>query len=135
MDGLGWVCAGLVAFPVPFLLWFGVIPLWVDRRLRRSGREVMGLCRNVSTSEGRYSTSFEFSTHTGDRIIYISPLSGRRWGTPGNEALLVYDPASPWRRVRSRRELDSRSEAWASLWWLLSLEVINLTVFLLYLSY
>ncbi|GAA5701412.1 hypothetical protein AQJ43_25040 [Streptomyces avermitilis] len=87
MDALAWVCLFLVAFPVPFLFWFGLIPLWVDRQLRRVGREVLGHCRTVSTSEGRYSTSFEFSTQSGDRIIYISPLAGTVWGTPGEEAL------------------------------------------------
>jgi hypothetical protein len=135
MDSLGWVCFSLVVLPVPFLFWFGIIPLWVDRRLRRSGEEVMGRCRTISTSEGRYSTSFEFSTRSGDRVIYISPLSGSTWGTPGEEALLVYDPSSPWRRVRSRRELESRSEAWASLWWLILLETLMAVIFVLYLSY
>lgn len=67
--------------------------------------------------------------------MYITSLSGSVWGRPGEEALLVYDPASPWRRVRSRRELDSRSEAWHSLWWMLALELITVGVFLLYLSY
>ncbi len=85
MDALAWVCLFLVAFPVPFLFWFGLIPLWVDRQLRRVGREVLGHCRTVSTSEGRYSTSFEFSTQSGDRIIYISPLAGTVWGRPGKK--------------------------------------------------
>jgi hypothetical protein len=58
----------LFLFPLPFLLWFGAIPLWVNRRLKRVGIEVMGRCGNVSVSEGRYSTSFEFVTESGAEI-------------------------------------------------------------------
>ena len=47
MDALAWVFLCLFLFPLPFLLWFGVIPLWVNRRLKRVGIEVMGRCRNV----------------------------------------------------------------------------------------
>ncbi|MEU0831044.1 DUF3592 domain-containing protein [Streptomyces sp. NPDC005969] len=135
MGTLGWVVIFLVLFPLPFLAWFGVVPLLVDRHLRRVGVEVTGRCRSISESESRYSTSFEFRTESGDRVIYISPLSGTRWGTPGEEALMVYDPSNPWRRVRSRRELEARSEAWSALWWLLAGEVISLAVLLAYLLY
>jgi hypothetical protein len=95
----------------------------------------MGRCRNVSVSEGRYSTSFEFVTESGEGIIYISPLSGTVWGTPDEEAPIVYDPSAPWRRARSRRELDARSEEWFSLWVLIALQTLFGAGFLLYLSY
>ncbi|KAB1988401.1 DUF3592 domain-containing protein [Streptomyces triticiradicis] len=135
MDGLAWVFFCLLLFPLPFLFWFGIIPLWVDRRLRRVGKETVGLCRNISSSEGRYSTSFEFTTEDGERIIYISPLSGREWGTPGEEAVMIYDPSHPWRIVRSRRELDTRSEAWSSLWTMLVVQVLLCAPFVGYINY
>ncbi|MER5899216.1 hypothetical protein ABT150_03645 [Streptomyces mirabilis] len=135
MDALAWVFLCLFLFPLPFLFWFGLIPLWVNRRLKRVGIEVMGRCRNVSVSEDRYSTSFEFVTESGEEIIYISPLSGTVWGTPDEEAPIVYDPSAPWRRARSRRELDARSEAWFSLWVLVALQTLFGAGFLLYLSY
>ncbi|MEU6141400.1 hypothetical protein ABZ848_13650 [Streptomyces sp. NPDC047081] len=135
MDVLGWFLVGLAVFPVPFVFWFGLIPLWVERRLRDAGVEAMGLCRNVSISEGSYSTSFEFVTNSGEKVIYISPLRRRILGEPGEETLLVYDPASPWRRVRTREELDSRSEAWHPLGWLLATEAICVAVLIAYLTY
>jgi hypothetical protein len=48
---------------------------------------------------------------------------------------MVYDPSAPWRRARSRRELDARSEAWFSLWVLIALQTLFGAGFLLYLSY
>ncbi|MER5530424.1 hypothetical protein ABT075_38585 [Streptomyces sp. NPDC002677] len=132
MDTLGWILVGLVVFPIPFVFWFGLVPLWVERRLRHVGKEVVGRCRNVSVSEGSYSTSFEFVTDSGRQVMYISPLRRRILGTPGEETLLVYDPASPWRRVRTREELDSRSEAWHPLWWLLGVEAMIVPLLLLY---
>ncbi|MEU9348579.1 hypothetical protein AB0D74_46030 [Streptomyces sp. NPDC048278] len=132
MDTLGWVLVGLAVFPIPFIFWFGLIPLWVERRLRRVGKEVVGCCRNVFVSEDSYSTSFEFVTESGREVMYKSPLRTRSLGTPGEETLLVYDPASPWRRVRTRAELDSRSEAWHSLGWLLAVEATIVPILVLY---
>ncbi|MFD3976171.1 DUF3592 domain-containing protein [Streptomyces cyaneofuscatus] len=135
MTGLMWVAVVCVLAPLPFLVWFGLYPLWLRRHLKRVGVPVTGKCRTISASEGRYSTSFEFVPPSGRRVIYVSPLSGRSWGEPGKEAVLVYDPRHPHRFVRSRRELDARSEAWFSLWVLAAAEltmVLGLVLVLLH---
>ncbi|MFE5963182.1 DUF3592 domain-containing protein [Streptomyces rubiginosohelvolus] len=123
MSGLMWVAVVCVLVPLPFLVCFGIYPLWLRRHLKRVGVPATGKCRTISTSEGRYSTSFEFVTPSGRRVIYASPLSGGRWGEPGKAAVLVYDPRHPHRFVRSRRELNARSEAWFSLGVLAAAEI------------
>ncbi len=121
-----WVAVICVLVPLPFLIWFGVYPLWLRRRLKSVGVTATGKCRTISASEGRYSTSFEFWTNSGRRVIYVSPLSGQSWGEPGQEAVLVYDPLYPSRFVRSRRELNAPSEDWFSLWVMTAVEVLML---------
>ncbi|MEU6241662.1 DUF3592 domain-containing protein [Streptomyces sp. NPDC047024] len=124
-----WILAAvLMALPLPFLLWLGVRPLLVDRRLRRAGIEVPGTCRNVHVSENRYSTSFEFVTVDGSSAIYISPLSDGAWASPGERVAIVYDPANPWRRARSRNELATRSESWTIVWQILAVELFMLVL-------
>lgn len=121
-----WVAVVCVLVPLPFLIWFGVYPLWLRQHLKRAGVPVTGKCRTISTSEGRYSTSFEFVTPSGRHVIYRSPLSGGSWGEPGREAVLVYDPRHPHRFVRSRRELNASSEALFSLGVLTVAEIVML---------
>ncbi|MEU3820237.1 DUF3592 domain-containing protein [Streptomyces sp. NPDC030392] len=135
MTSLMWVAVVWVLVPLPFLLWFGVYPLWLRRRLLRRGVEAVGECRYVSVSEGRRSTSFRFATATGETVYYRSRLSGRSWGTPGEEAVLVYDPALPRVFVRSRRELTARQEAWLILWWMLGMEALMIVGFVLVVLY
>ncbi|MDQ0992040.1 DUF3592 domain-containing protein [Streptomyces sp. V3I7] len=117
----------LLALPLSLLVWLGLYPLWVDRRLRRVG-VVPGTCRNVHVSEDRYSTSFEFVTADGSPAMYISPLSDGAWASPGERVAIVYDPANPWRRARSRNELDTRSEAWTILWQIAGVELCMLVM-------
>lgn len=131
VTSLMWVAAVWVLVPLPFLVWFGLYPLWLRRRLLRLGVEAVGVCRYVSVSENRRSTSFLFTTATGEKVHYRSPLSGRSWGTPGREAVLVYDPSSPRRFVRSRGELSARPEALVILWWMLGMEVVMILGFVL----
>ncbi|MFG3197491.1 DUF3592 domain-containing protein [Streptomyces sp. NPDC048208] len=124
-----WILASvLVAMPLPFLFWLGICPLLVERRLRRVGIEVPGTCRTVGVSEDRYWTSFEFSTADGTRILYMSPLSDGAWATPGERVAMVYDPANPWRRARSRSQLATRSEAWTVVWQIAAVELFMLVM-------
>ncbi|MFF8830644.1 hypothetical protein [Streptomyces sp. NPDC015131] len=131
MTSLMWVAVVWVVVPLPFMAWFGVYPLWLRRRLARVGVEAVGVCRYVTASEDRRSTSFVFTTALGEKVHYRSRLSWRSWGTPGREAVLVYDPGFPRRFVRSRSELVSRPEAWTILWWMLGLEAVMVLGFVL----
>lgn len=114
MNGLAWVSVAVSLLPIPFMIWFGFHPLWVDRRLRRAGVETTAECRGYSVSEDRYSTSFEFLDAEGFRTVYISPLLGGPVAASGEKVAIVYDPRKP-ERARTRRELRRRSPAWFSL--------------------
>ncbi|MCK8680319.1 hypothetical protein [Streptomyces lichenis] len=130
-----WVAVVWVVAPLPFMAWFGVYPLWLRRRLGRVGVEAVGECRSVATSEDRRSTSFVFTTAVGEKVYYRSRLSWRSWGTPGREAVLVYDPGFPRRFVRSKSELTARPEALTILWGMLGLEVLMLLGFVAVVMY
>ncbi|NWF26947.1 hypothetical protein HW130_11810 [Streptomyces sp. PKU-EA00015] len=135
MEALGWVFVAVMALTLGVFAPFSIVPLLVERRLRRVGVDVVGICKRVGTSEDRHWTSFEFEVEPGKVVHYKTALSDRFWGTPGEPADLVYDPSSPWRRVRTKRQLSTRSEGWAVLWSGLLVEVVFLAGYVLYLNY
>ncbi|MFJ9855765.1 hypothetical protein [Streptomyces sp. NPDC101150] len=128
MTAFAWWCLALCLFPIPFLFRMGVHPLLVDRRLRRIGVKTDGVCRGVSRSEDRYSTSFQFHDAEGYPTIYISSLRAGPLAHEGDGVTIVYDPKSPDSRARCESELCERSEAWHSLWVLAAIELLFLVI-------
>ncbi|MFK0175269.1 hypothetical protein ACIQVR_04785 [Streptomyces xanthochromogenes] len=84
---------------------FGIYPLLVERRLRKSGISVPAVCTGASWDEGRVTEFFKFKTLDGYRSSYRSPLADGRISHDGEEVSIIYDPKAPHARARTEIEL------------------------------